>query len=72
MFVGKDVLADKSGDLEVVQWGGYMAKVKKYQGSLLNKEAVLKRFDNKETSNLEDWDDLKFLWDYIIQNLSEL
>lgn len=71
MFVGKDVLADKSGDLEVVQWGGYMAKVKKYQGSLLNKEAVQKRFDSKDVAKLENWSDLKFLWDYIIHNLSQ-
>lgn len=72
MYVGRDILMDKEGELEIIQWGGYMSKVKKYQGSLINKENVQKRFEDKDDSKLEGWNDLKYLWDYIIENLSTL
>lgn len=72
MYVGEDILKDKNNNLEKIQWGGYMQRVKKYQGSLLNKSDIQKRFKNKDKSNIDIWNDLKFVWDFIIESLSTL
>ena len=40
IYMGRDILTGNDGNLELVQWGGYMNRVKKYQGSLINKDAV--------------------------------
>lgn len=72
MYMGEDILTDTSGGLEPVQWGGYMSRIGKYQGSLVNKGAVQKRFEGKNTEDIGSWDDLKYLWDFIINNLSDL
>lgn len=72
MYMGKDILTDNDGNLELVQWGGYMNSVKKYQGSLINKGAVDSRFKGKDAADVNKWQDLRYLWDYIIENLSTL
>lgn len=72
MYMGKDILTGDDGNLELVQWGGYMNRVKKYQGSLINKDAVGSRFKGKDTADVNKWQDLRYLWDYIIDNLSTL
>lgn len=72
MYMGKDILTGNDGNLELVQWGGYMNRVKKYQGSLINKDAVGSRFKGKDTADVNKWQDLRYLWDYIIDNLSTL
>lgn len=33
----EDILTGNDGNLELVQWGGYMSRVNKYQGSLIKK-----------------------------------
>ena len=72
MYMGKDILTGNDGNLELVQWGGYMKRVKKYQGSLINKGAVGSRFKGKDAADVNKWQDLRYLWDYIIENLSTL
>lgn len=72
MYMGKDILTGNDGNLELVQWGGYMNSVKKYQGSLINKNAVGSRFKGKDAADVNKWQDLRYLWDYIIDNLSTL
>lgn len=72
MYMGKDILTGNDGNLELVQWGGYMNSVKKYQGSLINKGAVGSRFKGKDAADVNKWQDLRYLWDYIIDNLSTL
>lgn len=72
MYLGDDVLKDKSGELVRVQWQGYMSRIGKYQGSLLDKAGVQKRFDTKDIADASKWSDLKFVWDYIIEELSQL
>ena len=72
MYMGKDILTGNDGNLELVQWGGYMNRVKKYQGSLINKDAVGSRFKGKDAADVNKWQDLRYLWDYIIENLSTL
>ena len=68
----EDILTGNDGNLELVQWGGYMKRVKKYQGSLINKDAVGSRFKGKDADDVNKWQDLRYLWDYIIDNLSTL
>lgn len=63
MYMGKDILTDNDGNLELVQWGGYMKRVKKYQGSLIKKEIVSNRFERKDTTDVNKWQDLRYLWD---------
>ena len=72
MYMGKDILTGNDGNLELVQWGGYINRVKKYQGSLINKDAVGSRFKGKDAADVNKWQDLRYLWDYIIDNLSTL
>ena len=72
MYMGKDILTGNDGNLELVQWGGYMNRVKKYQGSLINKDTVGSRFKGKDAADVNKWQDLRYLWDYIIDNLSTL
>ena len=72
MYMGKDILTGNDGNLELVQWGGYMNSVKKYQGSLINKDTVGSRFKGKDAADVNKWQDLRYLWDYIIDNLSTL
>jgi len=72
IYMGKDILTGNDGNLELVQWGGYMKRVKKYQGSLINKDAVGSRFKGKDAADVNKWQDLRYLWDYIIDNLSTL
>jgi hypothetical protein len=45
-YLGLDCLSDDQG-LMPVEWTGYIRKVKRYQGSLLLKGEIQKRFDRK-------------------------
>ena len=49
LYLGKDVLMDADGILSPVQWKGYDNKVSAYQGEILDKRNVLKRFRRKLT-----------------------
>ena len=40
-----------------------MKRVKKYQGSLINKDAVDSRFKGKDADDVNKWQDLRYLWD---------
>lgn len=72
MYLGKETLTDESGKLVRIQWQGYINRVKKYQGTLLDKAGVQKRFDEKDEKSLDDWHDLKQVWDFIIESLSKI
>jgi hypothetical protein len=72
MYLGADVLRDESGELVRVQWQGFVSRVGKYQGSLIDKVGVQNRFDKKDTQDTALWADLKYVWDYIIYELSSL
>lgn len=73
MYLGKDILT-KNNELEKVIWTSYKEDVKKYQGELINKKEVNKRFGDmikivKKGENPCDLTDLKTLWDHIISQL---
>ena len=47
LYLGKDVLLDEDKNLTAIQWRGYDEVLKKYQGEILNKAELLRKFDNK-------------------------
>lgn len=77
MYLGKEALTNDDGKLERVMWRGYMQDVDKYQGALINKNIVNKRFDNilkkvKKDNYQYDFSDLTTLWDFVISELATI
>jgi hypothetical protein len=76
LYLGADVLTQPDGTLSPVQWRSYSEGVKAYQGAVLHKTEVLKRFEKKvkaaETDpaciSSQDWSGL----DAIVASLIEL
>ena len=67
MFVGKDVLSI-DGELTPIQWKGFIEKTQTYQGEIMNKALIQKRFNAKccsftKTDNQSPWEDIKTLLD---------
>jgi hypothetical protein len=49
LYFGEDVLRASGGELMPVQWGSYNAVLKKYQGELVDKVELNRRFERKLT-----------------------
>lgn len=47
LYLGKDVLRQDDGTLTPVQWRGYDQSIKQYQGEVLNKDELHKKFTEK-------------------------
>jgi hypothetical protein len=47
LYLGEDVLQDPQGTYCPIQWTGYDSGVKKYQGEVLTKDSIQKRFKRK-------------------------
>lgn len=54
LYLGRDVLLDREGQMLPVRWAGFNDKLQRYQGQILNKSAVQKRFDEKLTAAARD------------------
>lgn len=71
LYLGRDVLADGSGELSPVQWTGYNRKLGAYQGEILEKRKIKERFSEKlrrceakaEEVELADWDGIRSILD---------
>jgi hypothetical protein len=69
MFFGEDILRSVENNLPPVQWRGYMSKIGRYQGELMNKASVQAEFRKRtqealkrgETLPSEDWSSMKLL-----------
>ena len=63
MYLGLDCLQE-NGTLIPIQWTGYMETINQYQGSILKKEEVQRRFREKasnidvSTNSIENWREL--------------
>lgn len=74
LYLGEDVLTVE-GKRVPIQWKGYDASVKKYQGEILDKAGVLKRFRLKLDEAKKNpppplganWDQLRLLWGHIFE-----
>ena len=71
LYLGEDVLKDQDGTLSPVQWKGYENRIGTYQGEILYKRNVLKRFRQKlafcethpdQTGNY-DWEGIRAILD---------
>ena len=78
MYLGRDVLTGADGKLSPVQWRSYIESVKAYQGEVLDKTGVQKRFREKVKQASagpkviagEDWSDLDAIIISLIEVLS--
>jgi len=79
LYLGEDVLADGDG-LCPIQWTGYERSLKCYQGEVLDKAGVRKRFDEKLKRTSEDsastpgpeWDGLRTVLQTVFAAFHEL
>lgn len=54
LYLGTDVLSDETGALTPVQWTGFEAGLKRYQGEVLSKSAIQERFARRLQACRED------------------
>lgn len=79
MYLGRDVLMDDKGNMLPVQWAGYSAKMKAYQGEVVDKANIQRLFDTKlrtakehpEMIQGQDWEGIKLIVDKIIIEFSK-
>ncbi len=80
LYLGNDTLVDDQGNYRPVQWTGYVRKLAKYQGELLDKSKIQDKFlDKLKAAKLnpsaiesQDWIGVKAIVESIIDNLSTL
>ncbi len=64
LFFGSDVLKIEGENLSPVQWTGYDPNIKKYQGEVIDKITLQRRFNKKIEASKSDKDDcLDDKWD---------
>ena len=80
LYLGRDTLEDEDGNYRPVQWTGYVSKLAKYQGELLDKSKIQDTFlDKLKTAKKDptivpkqDWSGIKAIIDAIVDSLSTL
>ncbi|MCO8274789.1 HEPN/Toprim-associated domain-containing protein [Actinoplanes sp. TRM 88003] len=78
LYLGDDVLRRQDGELIPVQWKGFMGKVKKYQGEVMDKSAIQRAFDDKVKRarqdpgcvGQQDWQGLRSVLERLITALA--
>ena len=73
LYLGEDVLRKADGTLRPVQWKSFIAGMKRYQGEVVEKDAVQKAFRAKSEAALgdpavavtQDWKDMRKILDAI-------
>jgi hypothetical protein len=73
MYLGSDVLT-VDGELQPVVWGGYVSRLRAYQGEISNKERVQERFREKVAAAKlrpnamadQDWSALDLVLDHLV------
>lgn len=80
LYLGKDILSAEGTSLLPIQWTGYSTSLRSYQGSIIDKAVIQKRYKNKikeARSNpsliaKQDWSGVELIIENIIETLSEL
>lgn len=72
LYLGNNVLQDENGYIPI-QWKGYMEGIKRYQGEIIGKDSIQKKFINEisnENFNKDayDWSGLKKILEMIINS----
>lgn len=69
LFLGENILRDENGQLTPVIWKGYIERIGKYQGEIINKDNIQQLFfslvneieTGKRLSNAHDWREMEVL-----------
>ena len=80
LYLGSDVLLDETGTLNPVQWKGRMPGIKRYQGEIVDKALIQKRFltkvkaleRNPELHGSQDWSGIDAIIDSLLRTLRSL
>ncbi len=73
MYLGEDVLQNESNEYVPIQWKGFDTSMQAYQGEVLEKKVIQKRFENKLTKQknneiiLSNWIEMKLLLEEIMK-----
>lgn len=77
LFLGKDVLME-NGELEPIMWKGFVDKIKEYQGEVINKSSIQKKFEIKvkewEENSLkstEEWKECEILLEMLFNAFND-
>ncbi len=66
LYLGKDVLGLEGGQFMPIQWMGYEKGLRQYQGEILDKDTLHKRFRRKlaesGAASEADWEPLRRVW----------
>ncbi|MDK2979768.1 MAG: hypothetical protein PWQ55_115 [Chloroflexota bacterium] len=73
LYLGREILLDKNNDYQLIQWTGYDQGVGRYQGEILNKDFIQRKFLEKlkicENDNSKireyDWEGLHLIFNSI-------
>ena len=80
LYLGKEVLEGFDGNLSPVQWTGFNSKLNAYQGEVLDKNGIQKRFEGKlshceahqDELMLYDWDGIQAILDVMFTAFHEI
>ncbi len=73
LYFGQDVLTGDDGELTPIQWRGYDDAIRQYQGEILNKQTIQKRFaekvkrcqEDRTAASSTDWEGMKAVLDLL-------
>ncbi len=79
LFFGSDVLKIEGENLSPVQWTGYDPNIKKYQGEVIDKITLQRRFNKKIEASKSDkddclddkWDDMRSIFKLLFNAFNE-
>lgn len=72
MYLGQDVLRNETNDFVPIQWKGFDTGMQAYQGEVLEKKLIQKRFEDKLKEQKyneiisSNWNEMKVLLEYIM------
>lgn len=80
LYLGRDVLTDTEGHLRPVQWTGYVQRLNRYQGQVIDKAAIQEEFRRKAARALtnpvvregQDWSGIDAILDLVLAELETM
>lgn len=80
LYLGRDVLTDSKGLLRPVQWKGYVRRIDRYQGEVVDKANIQEEFRRKaaraladpDTRTGQDWSGIMAILDLVLTELETM
>lgn len=77
LYFGRDVLVGRDGELTPIQWTGFNNKLRQFQGEVVNKKDLIRRFrqkalmakQNEPMPDDQDWSGMELVFSAIISEL---